>query len=128
MTSMFSIMIGATKENALEIKSLKERILVLEQQIKRRITMENQMEKVTKVEEPEIVQSNALGKTRVDADYGKKEIERVTLALEDATKRLNEYKSRIIQTNDIKGKIKDLANAIYVGNIYLDRLKSKWTL
>ena len=66
-------------------------------------------------------------KHRINIDtFGKLEVERVEKALEDAKKRLSELKSCKVLTKEKTLKISELKNAIYIGKMYLDKLKVKW--
>lgn len=66
---------------------------------------------------------------RIPADqlghYGRKEIERVQKALDDAKQQMYVLKAGIL-TKERALKIKELEYALHVGGMYLKRLKEKW--
>ncbi|MEA3357318.1 MAG: hypothetical protein U9Q67_02690 [Patescibacteria group bacterium] len=58
--------------------------------------------------------------------FGKDEIERVKKALEDAARKKQDLEHSNVMTREKMTKIKELAYAIGVGNLYLAKLKRKW--
>lgn len=59
-------------------------------------------------------------------DFGKKEIERVEKALEEAVRKRDALENGGNSSLQSTFKIKELAYAIGVGNMYLATLKRKW--
>jgi hypothetical protein len=59
--------------------------------------------------------------------YGKKEMERVSQALEEARKKLVDIVA-CPSNRENKAKIKELDSAINIGTMYLNKLKRKWLI
>jgi hypothetical protein len=59
--------------------------------------------------------------------YGKKEIERVSQAIEEARKKLVDLVA-CPSNKENKAKIKELDSAINIGTMYLNKLKRKWLI
>lgn len=85
------------------------------------------MDKI-KVKDGELLESKALGKTKIDKEYGKNELIRVEKALEESRQELAFQKSLVLNSDANKKKIAFLSNAIYIGELYVKSLKKKWKL
>lgn len=72
----------------------------------------------------EIIKGDRIPKDQV-GNYGRKEVERVQKALDDAKQQMYALKVGIL-TKERTHKIAELEHAIAVGEMYLKRLKEKW--